>query len=334
MKRVLTGLQPSGELTLGNYIGGIRQLIKYQDDYELFVFVPDLHSITVEQDPKLLKERIRKNIALYIASGLDPEKCILYIQSENLYHANLSWILECHSYMGEMSRMTQYKEKSASKKNVSCGLFTYPILMAADILLYDADLVPTGADQKQHVELARNIAMRFNSKYGDTFNIPEPLIPNVGARIKDLQDPTKKMSKSSDNEKAIIRLLDEPEVIRKKIMSAVTDSDNKILFDEENKPGISNLLTIYSVLSDMSIDSTVDKFKDYNYGNFKKEVADLVVDKLTQLQNKYNEIINSDLIDKVLDEGYRKTNDIAKKKYYEVKEKVGLGRTDNLRLYS
>lgn len=333
MKRVLTGLQPSGELTLGNYIGGIRKLIEYQNDYELFVFVPDLHSITVEQDPKLLKERIRKNVALYIASGLDPEKCTLYIQSENLYHANLSWILECHSYMGEMSRMTQFKEKSASKKNVSCGLFTYPILMAADILLYDADLVPTGADQKQHVELARNIAMRFNSKYGDTFTIPEPLIPTIGARIKDLQEPTKKMSKSSDNEKAIIRLLDSPEVIRKKIMSAVTDSDNKICFDEENKPGISNLLTIYSVLSNISIEDTVDMFKDYNYGNFKKAVADLVVEKITILQNKYNEIINSDLIDKVLDEGFKKTNVIAKKKYYEVKEKVGLGRTGNIKLY-
>ena len=334
MKRVLTGLQPSGELTLGNYIGGIRQLIKYQDDYELFVFVPDLHSITVEQDPKLLHERIRKNIALYLASGLDPEKCTLYIQSENLYHANLSWILECHSYIGEMSRMTQFKEKSASKKNVSCGLFTYPILMAADILLYDADLVPTGADQKQHVELARNIAIRFNSKYGYTFNIPEPLIPQVGARIKDLQEPTKKMSKSSTNEKAIIRLLDDPEIIRKKIMSAVTDSEGKIYFDEENKPGISNLLTIYSVLSDISIEEAVNKFKDYNYGIFKSEVADVVVNKLTELQTKYNDIINSDLIDKILDEGYEKTNEIAKKKYYEVKEKVGLGRTGNINLYN
>lgn len=333
MKRVLTGLQPSGELTLGNYIGGIRQLIKYQDDYELFVFVPDLHSITVEQNPKLLKERIRKNIALYIASGLDPEKCTLYIQSENLYHANLSWILECHSYIGEMSRMTQFKEKSASKKNVSCGLFTYPILMAADILLYDADLVPTGADQKQHVELARNLAERFNSKYGETFNIPEPLIPEVGARIKDLQEPTKKMSKSSTNEKAIIRLLDDHEVVRKKIMSAVTDSDNSIYFDEEKKPGISNLLTIYSVLKDITIEEAVEQFKDSNYGTFKKAVADTVVDKLTELQKKYNEIINSNIIDEILDKGYKKTSDIASKKYYEVKEKVGLGRTGNDRLY-
>ena len=175
MKRVLTGLQPSGELTLGNYIGGIKQLIKYQDHYELFVFVPDLHSITVEQDSKLLKERIRKNIALYIASGLDPEKCTIYIQSENLYHANLSWILECHSYMGEMSRMTQFKDKSAKHAdNINAGLFTYPSLMAGDILLYRADLVPTGEDQKQHVELTRDIAQRFNNLYGETFKIPEP----------------------------------------------------------------------------------------------------------------------------------------------------------------
>lgn len=333
MKRVLTGLQPSGELTIGNYIGGIRQLIKYQDDYELFVFVPDLHSITVDQDPKLLKERIRKNIALYIACGLDPKKCTLYIQSENLYHTNLSWILECNSYMGEMSRMTQFKEKSASKKNISCGLFTYPILMAADILLYDADLVPTGADQKQHVELARNIAERFNSKYGETFNIPEPIIPKVGARIKDLQEPTKKMSKSSKNIKGVIYLLDDEESVKKKIMSAVTDSESKVYFDEENKPGISNLLTIYASFSNITVDEAEKKFVDYNYGEFKKEVAQLVSDKLKVLKKKYEEIINSDLLDILLDDGYKKTNEIASKKYYEVKEKVGLGRTGNLKLY-
>ena len=333
MKRVLTGLQPSGELTLGNYIGGIKQLINYQDNYELFVFVPDLHSITVDQNPDLLKERIKKNIALYIACGLDPEKCTLYIQSENLYHANLSWILECNSYMGEMSRMTQFKEKSKSKKNISCGLFTYPILMAADILLYDADLVPTGADQKQHVELARNIANRFNSKYGQTFNIPEPMIPEVGARIKDLQDPTKKMSKSSINPKGVIYLLDDEKNIRKKIMSAVTDSENKIYFDEEKKPGISNLLSIYSALSNISTEEAEEKFKNYNYGNFKKDVADVVVNKLNYLRKKYDEIINSDMIDNVLNEGYKKTSAIAGRKYYDVKEKVGLGRTGNFTLY-
>ena len=219
MKKLLTGLQPSGELTLGSLIGGISGSIKNQDLFDSYIFVPDMHAITVEQDPKLLKERIRKNVALYIAAGLDPKKNTFYIQSENLYHANLSWILECTTYMGEASRMTQFKEKSRNKENVSVGLFTYPILMASDILLYDADVVPTGIDQKQHVELARNLAERFNKKYGETFKIPEPMIPEVGAKIKDLQDPTKKMSKSSTNQKGIIYLLDDEETIRKKIMS-------------------------------------------------------------------------------------------------------------------
>lgn len=235
MKKLLTGLQPSGELTLGSLIGGISQSVKYQDEYDSYIFVPDLHAITVEQDPEKLKERIRKNVGLYIACGLDPNKNTFYIQSENLYHANLSWILECNSYMGELSRMTQFKDKSKKVKNVSCGLFTYPVLMAADILLYDADLVPTGIDQKQHVELARNLAERFNHKYGDTFVVPEPMIPTLGAKIKDLQEPTKKMSKSSDNYKGTILLLDSEKDIRKKIMSAVTDSDNKIYYDEEKK---------------------------------------------------------------------------------------------------
>ena len=206
MKKILTGLQPSGELTLGSLIGGISQSIKYQDMYDSYIFVPDMHAITVEQDPKLLKMRIKKNVALYIACGLDINKNTIYIQSENLYHANLSWILECTTYMGEASRMTQFKEKSRNKENISVGLFTYPILMASDILLYSPDLVPTGVDQKQHVELARNIAIRFNNKYGETFKIPEPMIPEIGAKIKDLQEPTKKMSKSSDNPKGIIYL--------------------------------------------------------------------------------------------------------------------------------
>lgn len=326
MKKLLTGLQPSGELTLGSLIGGISGSIKNQELYDSYIFVPDMHSITVEQDPKLLRMRIRKNVALYIACGLDIEKNTFYIQSENLYHANLSWILECHTYIGEASRMTQYKEKSRNRENVSIGLFTYPILMAADILLYDADYVPTGIDQKQHVELARDIAIRFNNKYGSTFKIPEPMIPEVGAKIKDLADPTKKMSKSSDNPKGIIYLLDEPEVIRKKIMSAVTDSEGKIYYDTENKPGISNLLTIYSSLKNISIKDTENYFKDYNYGNFKKEVADIVVERLTDIQKKYQDIINSNLIDEVLDKGKDIMNKKAKIKYEDVRQKVGLGR--------
>lgn len=326
MKKLLTGLKPSGELTLGSLIGGISGSVKNQDLYDSYIFVPDMHSITVDQDPKLLKERIRKNVALYIACGLDPEKNTFYIQSENLYHANLSWILECTTYMGEASRMTQYKDKSKNKENVSVGLFTYPILMASDILIYDADFVPTGIDQKQHVELARNLATRFNNKYGETFKLPEPMIPSIGAKIKDLQEPTKKMSKSSDNYKGTILLLDEENIIRKKIMSAVTDSEGKVYYDEENKPGISNLLTIYSSLKNISIKETEEYFKDYNYGNLKKEVADIVVETLTNIQKKYNELINSPLLDEILDKGAKKTNEQAKLKYEEVRKKVGLGR--------
>ena len=326
MKKLLTGLQPSGELTLGSLIGGISQSIKYQNEYDSYIFVPDLHAITVEQDPEKLKERIRKNVGLYIACGLDPNKNTFYIQSENLYHANLSWILECNSYMGELSRMTQFKDKSKKVKNVSCGLFTYPVLMAADILLYDADVVPTGIDQKQHVELARNLAERFNHKYGNTFVVPEPMIPTLGAKIKDLQEPTKKMSKSSDNYKGTILLLDSEKDIRKKIMSAVTDSDNSIYYDEEKKPGISNLITIYSVLTKKSIKEVENYFKDYNYGNFKKEVADVVVKVLMDIQDKYYKIMESGIIDKILDEGREYTIKLAKKKYEEVLNKVGLGR--------
>lgn len=326
MKKLLTGLQPSGELTLGSLIGGISGSIKNQDLFDSYIFVPDMHAITVEQDPNLLRERIRKNVALYIAAGLDPKKNTFYIQSENLYHANLSWILECTTYIGEASRMTQFKEKSRNKENVSVGLFTYPILMASDILLYDADVVPTGIDQKQHVELARNLAERFNKKYGDTFKIPEPMIPEIGAKIKDLQDPTKKMSKSSTNQKGIIYLLDDETIIRKKIMSAVTDSEGKVYYDENNKPGISNLLTIYSYFKNISIKETEEYFKEYNYGNLKKEVADIVVDNLTKIQNKYNEIINSKELDEILDNGKNKMNEYAKRKYEDIRKKVGLGR--------
>ena len=326
MKRILTGLQPSGELTLGSLIGGISQSIKYQEEFDSFIFVPDLHAITVPQDAKLLHERIKKNVALYIACGIEPKKNTIYIQAENPYHTNLSWILECTAYMGEASRMTQFKDKSSKYKNIPVGLFTYPILMASDILLYDADYVPTGIDQKQHVELCRDLALRFNNKYGETFKIPEPMIPEMGAKIMDLQEPTKKMSKSSENPKGIIYLLDDEKTIRKKIMSAVTDSDATVCYDPENKPGISNLLTIYASLKEISIEDTVMHFKDYNYGNLKREVADVVVEKLTAIQAKYNEIINSEELDRILDAGRDKTIEIAKKKYEEVKNKMGLGR--------
>lgn len=324
MKRMLTGLQPSGELTIGSLIGGITQSIKYQDEYESFIFVPDLHAITVHQDPKTLHERIKKNVALYIACGIDPDKNTIYIQSENFYHTNLAWVLECNTYMGEASRMTQYKDKSQKYNNVPVGLFTYPILMAADILLYDASYVPTGIDQKQHVELARDIAIRFNNKYGNTFNVPEPMIAKTGAKIMDLQDPTKKMSKSADNPKGNIYLLDDEATIRKKIASAVTDSDNLIMYDPEKKPGISNLLTIYATLSDISIAEVEKMFEDANYGTFKNAVADIVVQRLKVIQEKYNSLINSDKLDKILDEGRDKVTKIAESKIKEVYQKVGL----------
>ena len=326
MKRILTGLKPSGELTLGSLIGCINQMVKLQDEYDSFMFVPDMHAITVKQDPKMLRERIRKNVALYLACGVDPNKNTIYLQSENLYHANLSWVLECTTYMGEASRMTQYKDKSSKGENVTVGLFTYPILMAADILLYDADYVPVGLDQKQHVELARDIALRFNKTYGDTFKMPEPMMSEVGVKIMDLQEPTKKMSKSDETYKGVILLLDDEKTIRKKIMSAVTDSDNKIYYDKDNKPGVSNLLTIYSSLKNISIEEAEDYFKDYNYGNFKKEVADLVVSVLSNIQTKYNEIINGTMLDDILDKGREKTCEIAKEKTLDVFRKVGLGR--------
>lgn len=326
MKRILTGLKPSGELTLGSLIGCINQMVKLQDEYDSFMFVPDMHAITVKQDPKMLRERIRKNVALYLACGVDPDKNTIYLQSENLYHANLSWVLECTTYMGEASRMTQYKDKSSKGENVTVGLFTYPILMAADILLYDADYVPVGIDQKQHVELARDIALRFNKTYGDTFKMPEPMMSDVGVKIMDLQEPTKKMSKSDETYKGVILLLDDEKTIRKKIMSAVTDSDNKIYYDKDNKPGVSNLLTIYSSLKNISIEEAEDYFKDYNYGNFKKEVADLVVSVLSNIQTKYNEIINGTMLDDILDKGREKTCEMAKEKTLDVFRKVGLGR--------
>lgn len=326
MKRILTGLKPSGELTLGSLIGGIKQTILYQDQYDSFIFVPDLHSITVKQDPQLLRKRIRKNVALYIACGIDPNKNTIYLQSENCYHTNLSWVLECTTYMGEASRMTQYKDKSSKGQNVTVGLFTYPILMAADILLYDASYVPVGIDQKQHVELTRDIAERFNKTYGDTFTIPEPLIPEVGAKIMDLVDPTKKMSKSDESYKGVILLLDDEKTVRKKIMSATTDSEGRVYYDTVNKPGISNLLTIYASLKNITVEAAEKYFKDYSYKDLKIAVADLVVSVLSDIQKKYNQLINSSEIDKILDCGKEVTTKIARAKVSEVYRKVGLGR--------
>jgi len=328
MKRILTGLQPTGVITLGNYIGAIKQMTKLQDEYDSIIFIADMHAITIPQDKEELPNKIKSLVALYLACGIDPTKNTIFIQSENIYHANVSWLLECNTYYGELSRMTQFKDKSMKNQNFTSGLLTYPVLMAADILIYDTDYVPVGIDQKQHVELARDIAIRFNKKYEDTFKVPEPMINDIGTKIMDLQDPTKKMSKSNENQKGVIRLLDDEATIRKKIMSATTDSDTKVIYDKENKPGISNLINIYASLSNLSIKEVEEKFENYNYGNFKKEVADLVVEELTKIQDRYNNIINSDELNKILDEGRERTSKIAKEKYELLKTKIGLGRCE------
>ena len=326
MKRLLSGIKPTGDLTIGNYIGALKNFSNMQKDYETFIFVADLHALTIQNNPIELKNKIKNILGIYLACGLDPKYTTLFIQSENMYHANLGWIFECNTYMGEASRMTQYKEKKKDNENVSVGLFTYPMLMAADILIYDADVVPVGIDQKQHVELARNIAERFNNRYGDTFKVPEPVINKEGAKIYDLQNPTKKMSKSDDNDKGVILLLEDPEIARKKIMSAVTDSDMEVRYDPENKPGISNLLVIYSSLKDISISDAEKEFNGKNYGEFKRSVADCVVDFLTDLQAKYKKIMDSDMIDKILDESNEKVRKIAEEKVRIVFDKVGVGR--------
>ena len=325
-KKVLTGLQPTGVITLGNYIGAIKQMVERQEEYDSYLFIADLHAITVPQDPKSLKEARRSLVALYLACGIDPTKNHIYFQSENEWHANISWLLECNTYYGELSRMTQFKDKSKKNVNFTSGLLTYPVLMAADIITYDVDYVPVGGDQKQHVELARDIADRFNKKYGDTFKLPEPLISESGAKIYDLVDPTKKMSKSGENEKGIIRLLDDVNVIRKKIMGATTDSEMLVKYDKENKPGISNLITIYSNLTNKTIEEVESEFEGANYGTFKRAVADVVVSEIERIQEKYNALLNSEELDRILDEGRDFTRKIAEAKYIDMKNKMGFAR--------
>ena len=327
MERMLSGIKPSGKLTLGNYIGAIRNFIKYQDQYELFVFIANLHAITVPIEKKELKQNINDIAALYIACGLDPQKTTLFTQTDVLEHANLGFILNCYGYMGELSRMTQYKDKSAKSKdgNISVGLFSYPLLMAADIILYDAQYIPVGADQKQHVELTRDLVDRFNNRYGDVFVKPTPVVAEVGARIMSLQDPTKKMSKSDDeNDKGCIYLLDDLNIARKKIMSAVTDSEMSVHYDEKNKPGISNLMQIYASLTGKTLKEIEEEFVGKNYGEFKRAVADSVVDTLSKIQEKYNNIKNSDELKRIFEEGANKARAIARKKLLKVESKIGL----------
>ena len=323
-KSILTGIQPSGVITLGNYIGAIKQMVRMQDEFKSYIFIADMHAITVPQDPTTLHENIRSLVALYIACGIDPDKNIIFIQSENEYHANISWLLECDTPFGELSRMTQFKDKSSKNANFYAGLFTYPVLMAADILAYDVDYVPVGIDQKQHVELTRNIAIKFNKKYGETFKIPDAYITKEGTKIMDLVNPDKKMSKSSENQKGVIRMLDDINTIRKKIMGATTDSDCLIHFDPENKPGISNLINICVALTGKSIQEIEAMFAGKNYGDFKHFVADIVTTEIETIQGRYQKIINSPELDKLLDENVAITRALAKEKFLLMKEKMGL----------
>lgn len=326
MKRMVSGIKPTGELTLGNYIGALRNFVKYQDDYELYVFIANLHCITVPIEPKELRKNLKDAIALYLACGLDPEKCTIFLQSDVYEHAQLGWIMTCMSYMGELGRMTQFKEKTsnATNESISTGLFVYPPLMAADILLYDADYVPVGEDQKQHVELTRDLAQRFNNRYSETFVVPEPLIAKVGARIMSLSDPSKKMSKSEESNKGCIYLLDDLKVARKKIMSAVTDMEGRVNYDKEKQPGVSNLLEIMSSLSGESIDSIVARYEGKGYGEFKKEVSDVVCRELEKIQNRYNEILRGSLIEDTLKQGAEKAHHIAFRKLKKVQRKMGI----------
>ena len=327
MEKILTGLQPTGEITLGNYIGAIKQMVEYQEKFESIIFIADMHAITIEQEPNELSNNIKNLLALYLACGIDEEKNTIFLQSDNIYHANLSWMLECLTPYGELTRMTQFKVNSSKNKSYSAGLLTYPVLMASDILLYDVDYVPVGIDQKQHVELTRNIAERVNKKYKkEIFKLPEPLISKSGKKIMDLLEPDKKMSKSSFTKGGIIYLLDNEEDIRKKIMKATTDSEGIVKYDPVLKPGVSNLITIYSALSNLKVEEVEENFKNSNYGEFKKSVADLVVATLKPIQEKYNEYINSDKITQILDNGKRITENIAKEKYELLKNNMGLKR--------
>ncbi|AHC41646.1 MULTISPECIES: tryptophan--tRNA ligase [Bacillus] len=325
-KTIFSGIQPSGSVTLGNYIGAMKQFVDLQHDYNGYFCIVDQHAITVPQDRLELRKNIRNLAALYLAVGLDPEKATLFIQSEVPAHAQAGWMLQCVAYIGELERMTQFKDKSKGKEAVVSGLLTYPPLMAGDILLYGTDLVPVGEDQKQHLELTRNLAERFNKKYNDIFTIPEVKIPESGARIMSLADPLKKMSKSDPNQKAFITLLDEPKQLEKKIKSAVTDSEGIVKYDKENKPGVSNLLTIYSILGNTSIEELEAKYGGKGYGEFKSDLAEVVIGALTPIQERYRELIESDELDRILDEGAARANKTAGKMVKKMENAMGLGR--------
>lgn len=323
-KTIFSGIQPSGTLTLGNYIGALRNFKKLEDDYHCIYCVVDMHAITVRQDPAALRRRCLELAGIYIASGLDPKKNVIYCQSHVSGHAELAWILNCFTYMGELNRMTQFKDKAAKHAdNINAGLFTYPVLMAADILLYQTDLVPIGDDQKQHLELARNIAQRFNGVYGDVFTVPEGYFGKVGSRIKSLQEPNRKMSKS-DPEDTFIALLDPPDVIRRKIKRAVTDSEACIRFDPENKPGVSNLLSIIAALTDRTPVEVGEEMNGLGYGQLKERVADCVIAALEPMQSEHKRLMaDKAYLQGVLDENADIASRMAIKTLRKVQRKVG-----------
>jgi len=326
MKKIFSGVQPTGTVTLGNYIGAFKQFTDLQDEYDCIFCIVDQHAITMPQDRLELRKNIRALAALYLAVGIDPEKVTLFIQSEVPAHAQAGWMLQCVSTIGELERMTQYKDKSAKNASVLAGLLTYPPLMAADILLYQTDIVPVGDDQKQHIELTRDLAERFNRKYNDIFTIPDIRVPKNGARIMSLQDPSKKMSKSDTNKKAIITLLDDLKTIEKKIKSAVTDSEGVVSYDPINKPGVANLLTIEAALTGESIDSLVAKYEGSGYGDFKASVAKAVTEHLAPIQERYAALLDSEELDAILDAGAEKANYLANKTLKKMENAMGLGR--------
>ena len=325
-KKVLfSGMQATGNLTLGNYLGALKNWVTLSDEYECFYSVVDMHSITVRQDPATLRKRARALLTLYIAAGLDPEKNCIYYQSHVSGHAELAWILNCFTYMGELNRMTQFKDKGKGKESAPTGLFMYPVLMAADILLYDTDIVPVGIDQKQHIELTRDLCNRVNNKYGETFVLPEGRYLKEGAKIMALDDPTKKMSKSAENELSRISLLDDEAKIKKAIMRATTDSDGTIKFDQENKPGISNLMNIYTAFSDLSIEDIEKKYEGKGYGDFKKDLVEILVNGLAPMKQRFEEIRYSDELIEILKDGAKRANAIAEKVVERTKKNMGVG---------
>lgn len=327
METLFSGIQPSGIPTLGNYIGALKQFAEVQNDYNCYFCIVDQHAITVPQDKIKLRKQIRQLAAIYLASGINPEKSTLFIQSEVPAHVQAGWMLTTISSVGELERMTQYKDKAQKRTDgIPAGLLTYPPLMAADIVIYNTNIVPVGEDQKQHMELTRNLVERFNSRYNDILVKPEIRMPKVGGRVMSLQDPTKKMSKSDDNQKNFISLLDEPNVAAKKIKSAVTDSDGIIKFDKENKPGISNLLTIYSSLTDKSIKDLEKQYENEGYGKFKTDLSEVVKDFLVNFQEKYNEFYNSEKLDDILDQGRDKAQKASFKTLKKMERAMGLGR--------